>query len=264
MIEEPFHDERVKSCLIAGEERAVLLDTGMGVADIRDEVERLTDRPVTVVNSHAPWDHIGGNHRFEEILIHEAESGYLQAGVGNDVLRPCFAPEHLTGPLPPGVTAETIAIPPSAPTGTVADGQVVDLGERVLEVMHCPGHSPGGIVRVDRYRRLLFSTDVAYACDLYVYGVADLPVYARSLRRLADLAPELDAVYPSHGDYPIPPAMLPRMVDACEAVLAGRTPNWTEAGRISHRFDGFAIEDQGAGEPSAGGMTGSGSSGRRP
>lgn len=242
VIEEPFHDERVKSCLIVGEERAILLDTGMGVADIREVVDQLTDRPIIVVNSHAHWDHIGGNRRFDEIRIHEAESGYLPAGVSNDILRPWFGPEHLTGPLPAGVTAETISIPPSTPTGHASDGQVIGLGGRELEVMHCPGHSPGGIVLVDHANGALFSADVAYAGALYVYGAEDLPVYQRSLHRLARLAPDLKAVYPSHGDSPISPAMLPLMAEAFDRILAGLEPSWTESSRIGYDFDGFSVE----------------------
>jgi glyoxylase-like metal-dependent hydrolase (beta-lactamase superfamily II) len=76
-IEEPFHVERVKSYLVTGEDRAILVDTGMGVANIRDEVGRLTGLPVTVINSHAHWDHIGGNALFDDILIHPAEADEL-------------------------------------------------------------------------------------------------------------------------------------------------------------------------------------------
>lgn len=242
VIEEPFHDERVKSCLIVGKERAILLDTGMGVADIREVVDRLTGRPILVVNSHAHWDHIGDNHRFDEIWIHEEESGSLEAGVGNDVLRRWFGPEHLTGPLPDGVSPDTISIPPSAPTGLVRDGQVIDIGGRQLEVLHCPGHSPGGIVLVDHPNGALFSTDVAYAGALYVYGAADLPVYQRSLHRLAALAPGLKAVYPSHGKSPISPRMLPRMAEAFDRIIAGLEPSWTDATRVGYDFEGFSVE----------------------
>lgn len=242
VIEEPLHDERVKSFLIVGERRAMLLDTGMGVADIRAVVDALTEAPVIVVNSHAHWDHIGDNHRFDAIWIHEAESGYLQAGVGNDVLRRWFGPEHLTGPLPDGVSAKTISIPPSTPTGRVSDGQLIDLGGRVLEVLHCPGHSIGGIVLVDDANGALFSTDVAYAGALYVYGVDDLPVYARSLHRLAALAPSLKAVYPSHGDSPMSPMMLPHMAEALDRIIAGLEPSWSDATRTGYEFEGFSVE----------------------
>ena len=60
VIEEPLHSECVKSNLIVGRDRAVLIDTGMGVGDIRKLVMELTRLPVTVVQSHAHNDHIGG------------------------------------------------------------------------------------------------------------------------------------------------------------------------------------------------------------
>ncbi len=242
VIEEPFHDERVKSYLIVGDERTILFDTGMGVADIREVVDQLTDAPIIVVNSHAHWDHIGDNHRFDEVWIHEAESGSLQAGAGNDVLRSWFQPEHLLGPLPDGVTAETISIPTSVPTGLVADGQVIDLGGRALEVLHCPGHSAGGIVLVNHANGALFSTDVAYAGALYVYGADDLPVYQRSLHRLAALVPGLMAVYPSHGDSPISPATVPRMAEAFDQIIDGLEPSWTDTTRAGYEFTGFSVE----------------------
>jgi len=242
VIEEPLHDERVKSCLIIGKERAILLDTGMGVADIREVVDQLTDRPILVINSHAHWDHIGDNHRFDEIWIHETESHALRSGVGNEVLRRWFGLEHLTGPLPDGVSLDTISIPPSAPTGFVRDGQVIDVGGRRLEVLHCPGHSPGGIALVDHMNGALFSTDVAYAGALYVYGAADLPIYQRSLHRLAALAHGLNAVYPSHGESPISPLMLPRMAGALDQIVAGIEPSWTDATRVGYDFEGFSVE----------------------
>nr|MDP9472148.1 MBL fold metallo-hydrolase [Chloroflexota bacterium] len=94
-IEEPLHEEQVKSYLVVGSERAILIDTGMGVGDIRTLVADLTDRPVTVVNSHVHWDHIGGNGLFAEILIHPTEADVLRRGVPNERLRPNFTPDRL-------------------------------------------------------------------------------------------------------------------------------------------------------------------------
>jgi len=241
-IEEPFHEERVKSSLIAGRDRAILLDTGMGVADIRAVAEALTDLPISVVNSHAHWDHIGGNHRFTEIAIHPAEAADLEAGASNAVLRPWFAPAHLSGPLPDGVTAETIVIPPSRATHLLADGETIDLGGRMLEVIHGPGHSPGGIALLDRANGLLFSTDIAYAGALYVYADDDLPVYARSLARLAALAPALRMVLPSHNASPIAPAMLPRMAAGVDEIVRGRPADWRRGSVSGWGFDGFSLE----------------------
>ena len=244
-IVEPLHQEQVKSSLVVGDERAVLIDTGMGVGDIRHLVEGLTDRPVTVVNSHAHWDHIGGNRLFagdSDILIHEAEAAELERVVGNDELRGWFTPEHLLGPLPTGFDHEALAFPATPATRTLRGGEMLALGERMLEVLHAPGHSPGGIVLLDRANGVLFSTDVAYPGALYCKSEdADLAAYRRTMMMLADLAPTLRTVYPSHAETPMDPALLPRMRDGLEAIAAGRTPDGVEAGVASFGFDGFSV-----------------------
>jgi len=227
VIEEPHHVERVKSHLVVGERRAILIDTGMGVANIREVVESLTDKPVTVVNSHAHWDHVGGNHLFDDILIHPAEAEELPKGYPNARMRGWFGPESLTGPLPAGVDPSTLAIPPSRATGLLHEGHLFDLGTRTLEVLHCPGHSPGGIVLLDRANGILFSTDVAYAGYLYAYAGDWLNTYHRSLLRLAALAPDLRVLYPSHNAPSILPSLLPRMADALARVIAGEPPSST-------------------------------------
>jgi glyoxylase-like metal-dependent hydrolase (beta-lactamase superfamily II) len=251
-IEEPLHDEKVKSALVVGRDRALLIDTGMGVGDIRELIESLTDRPITVVNSHAHWDHVGGNHRFadREIWIHEAEASDLEDGVSNERLRRAFAPPYLRGPLPSGVEPVTLAIPPSRATHLLRGGERFDLGDRVLEVIHAPGHSPGGVVLLDRAAGVLFSTDVAYPCALYAFGPqADLAVYQRTMALLADLAPSLRTVYPSHCLSPMSPALLPAMRDALEAIAAGRPSDEVDGDRARHLFDGFSVLVPAAGLP---------------
>lgn len=52
---------------ILGERRALLFDTGIGVSDIVSLVAALTDLPVSVLNSHIYYDHVGGNHYFKKI-----------------------------------------------------------------------------------------------------------------------------------------------------------------------------------------------------
>ena len=66
---EPHHCEEVISYLIIGTRQAVLFDTGMGIADIGAEVRRLTRQRVIAVNSHSHYDHVAGNHLFEEVWL---------------------------------------------------------------------------------------------------------------------------------------------------------------------------------------------------
>jgi glyoxylase-like metal-dependent hydrolase (beta-lactamase superfamily II) len=241
-IGEPLHDEDVKSYLVVGSDRAVLIDTGMGIGDLRAVVDALTDRPVAVVNSHAHWDHIGANWRFAEIAIHRAEAERLPRGVAAERLRPAFADQCLKGPLPAGTDPDTIAIPPSRASTLLDGGEVFDLGGRRLEVIHAPGHSPGGIVLLDRASGVLFSTDVAYPGALYCQNTdANLDDYRRSMRMLADLAPSLRTVYPSHNDSPMAPALLPRMSVALDEIAAGRPADAVTDDVARHLFDGFSV-----------------------
>ena len=241
-IAEPLHAEVVKSYLVVGTERAVLIDTGMGIGDLRAVVGDLTDRPIQVVNSHAHWDHIGANWRFAEIAIHRAEAVQLSLGVGNEKLRPAFAAQYLSGPLPTSVDLETLTIPPSRATRLLDGGETIDLGGRQLEVIHAPGHSPGGIVLLDRENGVLFSTDVAYAGALYCqFADANLEDYRSSMRVLAALAPTLRVVYPSHNQSPMEPELLPRMSDALDAIAAGRVAEKVTEGVATHAFDGFSV-----------------------
>ncbi|MEJ7838006.1 MAG: MBL fold metallo-hydrolase [Thermomicrobiales bacterium] len=241
IIEEPYQVEQVKSYLVVGADRAVLIDTGCGVGDLRRLVEGLTSLPITVVNSHAHWDHIGNNYQFEEIWIHEAEADVLELGVPNTKLRPAFQPNQLTGPMPDGVDIETLAFPPTTATRRLADGDLIDLGGRTLEVIHGPGHSVGGISLLDAGNRFLFSTDVGYAGALYVYRPGLLPTYQRSLKKLADREPDLVAVFPSHNASPIDPALLPLMRDGVSAIIAGRLPEEMDDDLAMYRFDGFSV-----------------------
>ncbi len=249
-IGEPLHDEDVKSYLVVGEDRAVLIDTGMGVGDLRAVVEDLTDRPITVVNSHAHWDHIGANWRFADISIHRAEAERLRRGVGPEKMRQAFADEHLRGALPAGTDRDNLTIPPSRATTLLEGGELIELGGRRLEVVHAPGHSPGGIVLLDRDNGVLFSTDVAYPGALYCqFADANLDDYRRTMRRLADLAPSLRAVYPSHDASPMEPGLLPRMSKALDDIATGRTADSVANGVACHLFEGFSVLVRAAGGP---------------
>jgi glyoxylase-like metal-dependent hydrolase (beta-lactamase superfamily II) len=241
-IDEPLHFEWVKSYLIVGSDRAALIDTGCGVGDIRKVVDDLTTLPVTVINSHAHWDHIGGNHFFTDIVIHEAEAADLEAGVSRERMRRNLAPDQLSGPLPEGIDADNAPILPSKATMHLSGGERFDLGGISLEVIHAPGHSPGGIVLVDRVRGILFSTDVAYMAPLYCYSRGtDFDDYRKSMRKLAALVPEIRVVYGAHNETPFAPDVLIKMSEAFEEIAQSKIEPEIEGNLQHFKFDGFSL-----------------------
>lgn len=76
-ISEYAHWEETHCYLLLGAARALLIDTGLGVASIRAQVGRLTALPVTVAATHVHWDHIGGHGEFDHLAVHELERDWL-------------------------------------------------------------------------------------------------------------------------------------------------------------------------------------------
>jgi glyoxylase-like metal-dependent hydrolase (beta-lactamase superfamily II) len=242
VIQEPYHSENVKSYLILGDQRAVLIDTGMGIGDIKAVVDDLTTLPVTVLNSHAHWDHIGGNWRFDEILIHRAEAEALGTSPAAERLRTFFSDQNLSAPVPDDFDISTFEIKPSRATTLLDGGETIDLGNRILRVIHAPGHSPGGIVVVDDDNRLMFTTDVAYASRLYAFlSHSNVHDYRDTLARLESMATEMRALYPSHGATPIDPGLIGQMRVAFDELLGDRVPEHIEGDIALHEFGAFSI-----------------------
>lgn len=246
LVAEPGH---VVSWLIAGEERSLLLDTGLGLADIAAAVATVTSRQPIVVNSHVHFDHVGGNALFESTAMHLLGPDWIEAGCDRRYLKAygetipplreawerlleadregffLIGPDEEVRPWP----AEEIAargwrIEPPPPTRLLAEGDEIDLGERVLRVLHTPGHAPDHICLLDERAGVLWAQDQAYyGPHLICERGSDLSAFAVSTRRLADeLGSSLRAVYTAHCLRPtVPPRFLGELADAAESVAAG-------------------------------------------
>jgi len=245
-IGEPGHFEGVISYLIEGEERAILFDTGMGIANIQEEVMAITERPITVVNSHSHWDHVGDNYRFPLIAIHYAEAHLLKEGVTAGELRREMRSEMFLRPLPVGFDPSQYKVSPSRASLLLDEGSLLDLGKRTIIVLHTPGHSPGSISLHDEKEGLLFSGDTAYAGPLYAQlPESDFELYQKSIERLASLVPRLSLLLPGHNVTPLDPAILVEMHEGFDQIASGEatyifmSSPW---GRIRHyRFERFSV-----------------------
>jgi glyoxylase-like metal-dependent hydrolase (beta-lactamase superfamily II) len=242
-IAEPGHEEEVHSYLIEGERDVAVLDTGMGVGDFRGLVAELSDREPLVVQSHAHWDHIGASAHFERVLVHPSEAQAMGRDFPNEQLRWWFRPETLRGiPFPEGFDLDTAMIPGASVTGYLNHGDRIDLGARVIEIHHTPGHSPGGVTVYDERARLLFPADAVNLGPLYLFsGQADLAAYRHTLDILADLAGRSDAVYPSHYDVPMTPEDVVATRDAFAEILAGREPDEVREDREVYAYERFVF-----------------------
>ncbi len=174
---------------VRGRDRDFLVDAGMGVRPLKTEVPQITERPLTAIASHCHFDHIGGSHEFECRLGHKAEAHIMaDPTVGNTASAGWIRAETFTAVPYEGFTFEDYAVKPAPLTGFLDEGDVVDLGDRVFQVYHLPGHSPGSIALYEKDTQILFSGDAIYDGALFdtVYH-SDPAVYRESLTRLKEL-----------------------------------------------------------------------------
>jgi len=240
---EPLHYEEVVSYLILGSERAVLLDTGMGIGNIQAEVKRLTDLPVVVVNSHSHYDHVGDNHRFAEVWAFddEGEVACIEQGLTRAECAHYLRPDSYLE-LPPDFEPATYEIRPSAVTRRLRHLETIPLGGRTLTVHHTPGHSPGSLCLLDSRDGLLFTGDTFYPGMLYADDEeSDFDAYLQSLKHLVGLLDQVSYLCPAHNEVCVSKEMLVRVLQAFEWISVGQAAFELRGGIRVYRFGGFGV-----------------------
>jgi glyoxylase-like metal-dependent hydrolase (beta-lactamase superfamily II) len=115
--------------IVEGAERALLIDTGTRCDSLDRIVRRITGKPFDVVLTHNHIDHAGNIRYFDEVYMHPADSA-IRMGIE-------FHGKYLW----------------------MKEGDVFDLGDRKIEVVLIPGHTPGSVVLLDRNINACYSGD---------------------------------------------------------------------------------------------------------
>lgn len=187
---------------VRGRDADLLFDTGLGVFSLRSAVAGLAGRMPVCVASHTHFDHIGGHHEFPCRCVHRAEAAILADPRNELTLADRYATEEMFDALPAGWDISAYKIAPAPAQRLLTDGDMIDLGDRAFEVIHTPGHSPGGIALWEAATGTLLSGDIVYDGPLITDTYhADLTDYEASLRRLAALPVQVihGGHFPSFG-----------------------------------------------------------------
>jgi glyoxylase-like metal-dependent hydrolase (beta-lactamase superfamily II) len=242
-IYEPHQAEETIAYLIVGDKKALLFDTGMGISDIKKVTAELTKLPILVLNSHTHDDHVGGNWEFTAVYGMDTDFTRKNAEGSHEDAQAEITPDQICGMLPKGFDPKAYATRPWKITAYIHDGDHFDLGGRTIEVIATPGHTPDAISLIDRANGLLFTGDTYYPAAIWLYRPeTDLDAYAKSIRRLAALAPQIKLVLGAHNIPVAQPSVLPRLVAAFDAVRAGKVAASPDsAGNILYKVDDISF-----------------------
>lgn len=221
--------------IICGNDRALIIDTGMGYCDFKAIIREVTALPYEVALTHGHVDHAGAWGQFEEVYIFPED---IEMAHNIEYERRVEDGERLRGMWGDAdvweYSRETVRQWDTFPrTKELYDGMVFDLGGRKVTCVHTPGHTLGSCSFIDDKSRILFSGD---ACNTNL-GISGNYV-TTSLRGLLNLKKhesEFDRSFNGHMGYAsditaiaLPDTIVDDCIGACRSILDGtaRVVTW--------------------------------------
>ncbi|MEX2298373.1 MAG: MBL fold metallo-hydrolase [Dongiaceae bacterium] len=172
--------------LVRGSTMDLVVDTGAGILPLSPVIEGITGRPPLAVALCYFYDHAGGLHSFENRACHPLDAQALAEG--RNAIAGYVCPEMVSALPWPGYDVMTYRLVTRPPTRLVEEGDIIDLGDRQLEVLHVPGRSLGSIALWEPATGFLFTGDTLLDDPLdRDFPPADPAAFRSSLERLLAL-----------------------------------------------------------------------------
>lgn len=221
-ISEYGHWEKVHSYLVIGDKYAALIDTGIGISNIRSVVDQITSLPIKVITTHVHWDHIGSHGHFDEIYVHELEKDWLENGIPGppiEIIRRDVR-RDITKPLPGDFRIEEYELFRGKPTAILQDNEMIDLGNRTLTCLHTPGHSPGHLCIYEAERGYLYTGDLIYKGTLFAFYPTTNPLlFVKSVEKIS-LIKHVTKILPGHNELDLDKSFIFEVNRACQELLS--------------------------------------------
>lgn len=242
-ISEPWHAQGVFAYMIFGENKVMLLDTGMGIVNIRPLVELFlpSDKELVVVNTHTHFDHIGSNCYFDKVFIynHPVAISRAKMGYSHRELLPEITESQFYREYPKDYIAEKFEIL-GFNYECYEDGAVFDLGGRQLKAIHSPGHSKDSVMFYDETNQLLFTGDSYYPGRLFLINTdSQIKEYANSIGRACSYADKTKRLIPSHNYPQDDPKILQVVFNAMNELSSGIYTLGREVPDLGNNYEAF-------------------------
>lgn len=192
------HWEQVISYLILDGENAFLVDTGMGYQSIYHEVKKITPLPITVLLTHAHWDHIGGVADFEKIFVFDDtfEKESLKKGFISNQVAELSDPKLFSNHYRP---VQYTALG-AKQFETFTNSHIIHSDNFDIEVIHSPGHTPGSVSFFISKLNILFTGDTLYPGPLYAQlPESNIGDFIVSIKKLSKLSKPNLLILPGHN-----------------------------------------------------------------
>jgi hydroxyacylglutathione hydrolase len=202
----------VNAYLLLGEKKALLIDCGVGVGDIRGTVEELTKLPLILALTHRHCDHAGGRDFFKEYYVHEDDKPLIYK-----ILSSKFACKTLlkANKAPYKLSKKPFHAKPIF----MGDHQDFDLGGRLVHSLHTPGHTAGSVTYADPQSGLMFTgDDVNPYLWLQLLGCLALSEWLPGAKEILLLTKDYQA-YCGHGDGKLSKESIEKTIALGEEIL---------------------------------------------
>ncbi|MCL2044275.1 MAG: MBL fold metallo-hydrolase [Treponema sp.] len=239
-----YDPQNVYCYLIVGNERALLFDTAYGFGNLPAAIRNITDKPLTVILSHAHGDHANGAYQFDEVWLHEGDFELFRSLLSEDTRRENLNRFIESGePLPEGFDAAAYISMSMDNIRSLDIGQVFDLESLSIEVIAMEGHTAGSIGLLVREHGVLFTGDAA-SSHVWLFLNESLPMsqYIAMLERTVLL--DFAALFSGHSDAAVPKSDFYRFINVARNATAEKSSPynaWPGMDAWAYQEDGAVI-----------------------
>lgn len=199
--------------LLIGEEKALLIDSCSGEGNIRAVVEGITEKPVMVLSTHGHFDHTGGNSCWPEAWMTKEAAVHAKEPFG-----PIHEKWFRSKPYQ------------DYKIHYIENGQRIDLGQKIVEIISIPAHSEGSVAVLDKNTRFLFTGDeiesgqVIWIVRNQSVSLKELAqMHKMNMEKLLEFRQDYDYIWPAHNGVPLyPDRYIQDFIELDKLIIEGR------------------------------------------